>query len=251
MSKRDEGIDRRQFLITSSTAAAVAWAVGPATLGDVTGEKPSRFAVGFVRTDDVAASDGAVTGNVRAARRSGGDGTHFASDRAAVTILGITAADGDTHRTSELIAHFEIKDGDQRVSVPYRAWGSSRDTGCAGKPVSFSVPLSDSGKVSLSLVAHAPQAKAPVSRRSFFAPDREKEGPVPVTLSLRGERGTTKLMRGYYVIVPLYGREREPRWSSYRLRKRGHGYALENVIDSRPARFEHAVVRIAPLEEQA
>jgi len=251
MSQRERGIDRREFLITSSTAAAVAAMVGPAALADVTGETPSRFAVGFVRTGDVATSGEGVTSNVRAARRAGGADTDFSGDRAAVTILGICPADGDTHRTSELIAHFEIADGDQKLSVPYRAWGTNRATGCAGKTVTFTVPVADTGKVSLSLLPRTPEAKPIVSRRSLFEREEENNGPVPVTLSVRGGRGTTKLMRGYYVIVPLYGREREPRWSSYRLRVTNHRYALENVIDSRPANFEHAVVKIAHVEEQA
>ena len=128
------------------------------------------------------------------------------------------------------------------VSVPFHV---------SGKPVGFTVPVADTGKVSLSLLPRTPEAKPIVSRRSLFSREDDNEGPVPVTLSLRGGRGTTKLMRGYYVIVPLYGREREPRWSSYRLRMTNHRYALENVIDSRPAGFEHAVVKIAHVEEQA
>jgi hypothetical protein len=251
MNRRDRGIDRREFLITSSTCAAVALAVGPTAFADATGETPSRFAVGFVRTDDVATTDDAVIGNVRAARRVASGESRFVGSGAAVTVLGIAPAEGsNVRRTSALVAHFEIADGDQRISVPFSAWGMNRQTGCSGKPVSFMVPVEESGKVSLSLLPAASESKEIISRRSLFSRD-ENEGPVPVTLSLRGGRGTTKLMQGYYVIVPLYGREREPRWSSYRLRMRNHRYALENVIDSRAAGFEHAVVRIANIEEQA
>jgi len=66
---------------------------------------------------------------------------------------------------------------------------------------------------------------------------------MPVTLSLRSDPASLKLVPGFYVIVPLFADDREPAWSRWQIRRVGGRMALADA-NGNSAPFEHFVLRI-------
>ena len=66
---------------------------------------------------------------------------------------------------------------------------------------------------------------------------------LPVTLSLLSGGDSLKLVRGFYVIVPLFEQDSEPRWSEWQVRRVDGRMALVDA-NGNPALFEHFVLRI-------
>ncbi len=66
---------------------------------------------------------------------------------------------------------------------------------------------------------------------------------APVTLSLTSEAGSLKLVRGYYVIVPLFDGDAAPSWSSFELRQHEGRMALVDR-NGDVAPFEHFVLKV-------
>jgi hypothetical protein len=64
-----------------------------------------------------------------------------------------------------------------------------------------------------------------------------------LTLSLASGEGRLKLSRGFYVVVPLFDDDREPRWSDFGLTQVDGRWALHDR-EGKAAGFEHFVLRI-------
>lgn len=228
-------IGRREFLI-SSTCAVAAAAIAPKLFGSEA-TAPKRLAVGFasfgenasVRSaSDILAADGGFIG--RGAR---------------VTVSGASgiAAEPRERRAVELLTHFEYFDGAERRLAPFRAWGCSRTTGCQGNPVGFTVPVDEVQKIVFTVGTETGAPAGAATRRDALTVTATESQALPLTLSLQNEPDTFKLARGFYVVVPLFEGDSEPRWSAWTLRQVDGRWALVDASGAAAA-FEHFVLRV-------
>lgn len=238
-SSSQHQVGRRQFLIASSACALATAVVGPDLFAGAAASLPKRLAVGFALADENAALNAAS--DVPA-----GDGG-FIGRGARVTVSGASGASVDPRqrRAVELLAHYSYFDGSERRNAPFRAWGSSRKTGCQGNSVSFNVPVDEAQNVrfSVGIESGSTSAGAPTTRRRAVGGVAVESQALPVTLSLLSDRDSLKLVRGFYVLVPLFERDSEPRWSEWQVRRVEGRMALVDA-NSNPALFEHFVLRI-------
>jgi len=236
MSTNRHRIGRRQFLVTSSAALAAAAVVPKLFAGEVVAAK--RLAVGFARFDDAASV-------MAAASIPAADGA-FIGRGARMFVSGVSGAPADprARRAVEFVVNYSYLDGDERREAPYRAWGCNRQTACQGAPVSFNVPVDEVQKISLNVGVEqgSRQPGAAVSRRRVAAESAAKDEGLPIALTLLSGDGV-KLVRGYYVIVPMFDGDSEPRWSRYHLEQAEGRWALHDD-DKQIAPFEHFVLRI-------
>jgi len=232
---------RRQFLALSSTCAVAAAAVGPKLFAGESAS-PNRLAVGFKAFDDDAV--------FAAASITAGDGA-FIGRGARVTASGASGASADPRgrRAVELVAYFSYLDGAERKVAPFHAWGCSRVTGCQGVPVGFTVPVDEVQKIVLTVGV---ERGAPASSAAQTSTRRTAIGisvaentatALPLVLSLQNDEGAYKLARGFYVIVPMFEGDSDPRWSSWTVRAVDGRFALVDA-DGNVASFEHFVLRV-------
>ena len=241
MSKR-QLMGRREFLVLSSTCAVAAATVGPKVFAGEAAS-PSRLAVGFKSFDDDAVF---AASNIPA-----GDGA-FIGRGARVTASGASGASGDSHarRAVELTAHFAYFDGAERKIAPFVAWGCSRATGCQSSPVGFTVPVDEVQKIVLTVGVErgksgGSSAQATSSRRTAIGIGAAVDTTtvLPLTLSLQYDEGAYRLARGFYVVVPMYAGDSDPRWSAWTIRAVEGRFALVDA-DGNVAPFEHLVLRV-------
>jgi hypothetical protein len=227
---------RRQFLIVSSTCAVAAATVGPKLFAGESAP-PKRLAVGFMPFDGGDAV-------VDAAGIPAGDGA-FIGRGARVTASGASGASAEPRgrRAVELIAHFSYFDGAERKVAPFRAWGCSRVTGCQGNPVGFTVPVDEVQKIVLTVGVERGAPENTTSRREALRGDVTESSVLPLVLSLQDEPGALKLARGFYVIVPMFDGDSDPRWSSWTVRAAGGRFSLVDA-EGNVAPFEHFVLRV-------
>jgi len=233
MDKKLHPVGRRQFIATSAMAVA-ATALSPKLFAGEATSIARRVAVGYAPIDDAAAV-------IAAASIPAGDGG-FIGRGARISVSGVSGASEDpkSRRTVELLVNYSYLDGSVRREAPFRAWACSRATGCQGNPVNFTVPVDEVQRISFSVVverADQPTAASPMGRRE------PAEEPLPLALTLMSGAGTLKLVRGFYVLVPLFGNEREPAWPLYHLAQLEGRWSLHNQFEN-PAPFEHFVLRI-------
>ena len=236
MSTNRQLVGRRQFLVTSSAALAVAAVVPKLFAGEIVAAK--RLAVGFARFDDAAPV-------MAAASIPAADGA-FIGRGARLSISGVSGvpADPRARRVVELLVNYSYLDGAERREAPYRAWACNRQTACQGAPVSFNVPVDEVQKISISVGVENGnrQPGAPVSRRRVAAESAARDEGFPVALTLLSGDGV-KLVRGFYVIVPMSDGDSEPRWTHYHLEQAEGRWALHDD-NKQLAPFEHFVLRI-------
>ena len=228
-------IGRRQFLVTSSACAVATVAIGPKLFAAET-DAPRRLAVGFARFDDATV--------IAAEQITAGDGA-FIGRGARISVSGASGASADPkeRRAVELVTHYSYFDGAERKLAPFRAWACSRETGCQGNPVSFTVPVDEMQKILFTVETERGTPRAGITRRDALAGGGTPEAvALPVTLTLQSGAGM-KLTRGFYVIVPMYDNDAEPRWSAYELKKHEGRWALVDGAGN-VAPFEHFVLRI-------
>ncbi|HEY0144237.1 MAG TPA: hypothetical protein VGF48_25350 [Thermoanaerobaculia bacterium] len=235
-TSRHTGMGRRAFLQLSSIGALATAAVGPKMFAGEAAQ-PQRLAVGFVELEG---------GALAAAERIPGVDGGFISRGARISVSGGgTFADAAQRRAVELIAKFSYFEGSERRLAPFRAWGCSRVTGCAGNSISFSMPVEDEQKVRFSVTSERLSGGSVVAKRLGVG-----EGPrlesreLPVTLSLVGDAGDLNLTRGFYVVVPMFEGDREPHWSSLEMKQAGGRWALHARGTEAAAELEHFVLRV-------
>jgi len=235
MSKERGLMGRREFLIVSSTVAVATAAIGP-KLFAAEAVAPKRLAVGYAPSDESAAL-------VPASSIPAGDG-RFLRGGARISVSGASgvSADPRSRRAVELLVNYSYWDGAARKQAPFRAWACSRTTGCQGNPVKFTVPVDEMQKISISVgVERGPRAA--VTSRAVAGPPAIGDDALPVTLSMLSDPSSLKLVRGFYIIVPLFDDDAEPRWSAYTLQQREGRWALHDR-DGNVASFEHFVLHI-------
>lgn len=239
MSTNRHKIGRREFLRVSSTCALAAAAVGPRLFGADVLSLPKRLAVGFASFDDTAVL-------IAASGVTAGDGG-FISRGARITASGASGASIDPRqrRGVELVTHFTYLDGAVRRDAPFRVWAGSRTTGSQGNSVSFNVPVDEQQLIRFGVVVESgsTQVVSRTSRRRAIGGNPTQSQEMPVTLSLLSEQGSLKLVRGFYVIVPLFENDAEPRWSHWQVRRVEGRMALVDG-EGNPAVFEHFVLRV-------
>jgi hypothetical protein len=227
-------LDRRQFLIASSACALVTATVGPNVFA-AAGAAPRRLAVGFAPINDTATviSAGAIPA---------GDGA-FISRGARILVSGVSgmSAEPVERRAVELHAHYDYFDGSERKVAPFVAWGCSRATGAQGSPVSFTMPVDETQRVAFSVETERGIPRSMASRRDVLSGETPESVVLPMALTLKSGDGL-KLARGYYVIVPLFDADTEPRWSNFRLQTSDGRWRLDQGDEAAP--FEHFVLRI-------
>ena len=229
-------IGRRHFLIVSSTCALAAATVGPRLFAGEAAAQPKRLAVGFAAFDDAAVVD--------ASSIPAGDGA-FIGRGARIVASGASGASADPHarRAVELLAHYSYFDGAERRSAPFRAWACSRATGCQGNSVGFTVPVDEVQKIVFTVGVETGPPQGPASRRSALTAAATESTPLPLVLTLQDEPGAMKLTRGFYVLVPMFQGDSDPRWSAWTLRIVQGRWTLVDA-DGNTAPFEHFVLRV-------
>ncbi len=239
MNTNGHEIGRREFLLVSSTCVLAAATMGPKLFGAEAAALPKRLAVAFAAFDDSTVVD--------ASSIPAGDGG-FVGRGARVTVSGTSghSANAAERRAVELLTHFSYMDGAERRETPFRAWGCSRVNGCQGSPVSFTVPVDEVHQIRFSVAAESGAVRThETSRRDAISGGGAGDSvALPVTLSLLSEVDSLKLVRGYYVIVPMFENDSEPRWSVWTLSRGADGRMA--LVDSNgvTASFEHFVLRI-------
>lgn len=195
---------RRDFLILTSMTAVAAAALGP-KLFAAAPSAAARLAVGIAPLDTGVFADAAAVPS-----SDGG----FISRGARVSLAGAR----NLRRAVELTANFSYFDGAAKRIAPYRVWGRG------GNGVSFSMPVD-------------------VEQKLTFAVGADASTSLPVTLTLQSDRGTLKLVRGVYALVPLFDRDAPPKWSNYELCNAG-GRRTMCDRKGQPAAIEHFLLRI-------
>ncbi|HYU25784.1 MAG TPA: hypothetical protein VEO74_11310 [Thermoanaerobaculia bacterium] len=231
------GIGRREFLVLSSTCALAAAAMGPKVFAGETAA-PKRLAVGYAPPDE-------STSLVAASSIPAGDG-RFIRRGARISVSGASGFSSDprSRRAVDLLVDYSYWDGAARKAAPFRAWACSRTTGCQGNPVKFTVPVDEVQKISFRVgVERGLDGAAARGRRDTDGPPAITDDALPVTLSMLSDSSSLKLVRGFYVIVPLFDDDAEPRWSAYTLQQREGRWALQDR-EGNVAPFEHFVLRI-------
>jgi|ERR1051326_8283902 hypothetical protein len=234
-TKGQNTFDRRKFLVASATGVLVTATVGPKLFAGAIASPPRQLAVGFAQFDEAAAVADATS-------ISSADGG-FISRGARISVSGASGTFGDhaERRAVQLTARYSYLDGAERREAPFIAWGCSRETGCQGSPTSFTMPVDETQNISFMVGTERGMTHSRPSRREAFSSGAPEESALGVTLSLHGDG--YKLVRGFYVIVPLFDDDAAPRWSQYSLKTSDGRWTLHDGAD-RPVSFEHIVLRI-------
>jgi hypothetical protein len=229
-------VGRRQFLKVSSASAIAVAVLGP----DIFAEEmqvPQRLAVGFASFGDTFSSASSIPAS---------DGT-FIGRGARITLSGASRPAGAPagRRMTELITHFSYLDGARTKSAPFIAWVCSRVEGCQGGNSSFYVPVDETQKLSFTVgVEGGTAVAAKTTRRRAVGGDasQHRAASVPLTLSLQEEKGSVRLARGHYVILPVFEGDSEPRWGDWSI---GSVDGRVQLVDrnGQPAPFEHFVLK--------
>jgi hypothetical protein len=238
MTKKRHLIDRREFVVASSAALATVVAVNPKLFAQAA-VTPRRLAVGYAPLDDSAAL-------VEAASIPAGDGG-FISRGARVWLSGMSGAPADpsARRAVEMRVYYSYLDGAERRDAPFYAWSGSRKNSSQGVPTSFTVPLDATQKIKLAvgLETGNRNAGSPTTRRQAVTQTTVSDQELPLSLSLQSDPNELKLARGFYVIVPMFDGDSEPRWGTYHLDRIAGRWGLRQ-IGGTPVTFEHFVLRI-------
>jgi len=240
MSERHR-LGRREFLIASSACAVATTVLGPQLFASDRSQSVPRIAVGFARVGEKAAL-------VPASSISSSDGG-FISRGARIAVSGSSGTPDDprARRAVELQVHFPYFDGARIENAPFHAWSSSRVTGGQGSPIRFTVPVDLVQKVDMTLVLESGdrEAGSPTSRRrAIGGPGATTTNTsFPVSFAVRDDESAVKLVRGFYVLVPLFDNDAEPAWSDFRLFQRNGRWTLVDRTGDAAA-FEHLVLHI-------
>lgn len=231
-------IGRREFLVVSSTVSVATAALGPRLFASE-GTAPRRLTFGYAPLD----ADAPVRSALEIPASDGG----FIGRGARIVVSGSSGGSGDprARRALEFLAHFSYYDGAERKIAPFRAWATNRTPGEHGHSVAFHVPVDEVQKISFSVGVERPSdgmVFRAVKRRASAGGDQQTLDALPVVLSLQGEADSLKLARGFYVIVPLFDGDSEPRWPSWTLATREGRVQLVDAAGN-PASFEHFVLK--------
>ena len=110
---------------------------------------------------------------------------------------------------------------------------------------SFNVPVDEDQRIrfTVGVESGAAPSSGPTTRRAIVDAAPTESQALPVVLSLLSGPDSLKLVRGFYVIVPLFENDGEPRWSDWQLRRVEGRMSLVNG-NGDIAPFEHFVLRV-------
>jgi len=239
MNSAPVNLARRKFLITTSACAVAASVLGPSLFASNRSQSVQRIAVGFARVGEKAAL-------VPASSIPSSDGG-FISRGARIAVSGSSGTSGDprARRAVDLLVHFPYFDGPRIENAPFHAWGASRVTGGQGSPIRFRVPVDLIQKVDMTMVVESGDREvgSSTSRRRAIGGAVTNSKAYPVSFAVRDDDSAVKLVRGFYVLVPLLDSDPEPDWSSFHLFRRNGRWALVDRMGE-TAPFEHLVIRV-------
>lgn len=230
---------RRQFLLSTSASLIATTVLGPRIFAAEATAPVRRLAVGFahaaevqhlVDAESIPAGDGVF---IRAGARiavSGSSGTAAAAER----------------RVVQLITNFPYFDGAELKSAPFHTWSASRVTGRQGSPLRFVAPMELTQKLAFDVVLDGEKGTpgAITRRRAAVSPGTPKAATsLPFVLSVQNDPGAIRLLRGFYVVVPLFDSESAPNWSRYRLFRRDGRWTMIDE-SGHAAAFEHLVLHV-------
>jgi hypothetical protein len=230
---------RRQFLLCTSASLIATTVLGPSIFAADATAPVRRLAVGFTHASEVQhlfdaesipAGDGVF---IRAGARiavSGSSGTSATAER----------------RVVQLITNFPYFDGAELKSAAFHTWSASRVTGRQGSPLRFVAPMDLTQKLAFDVVLDSDKGSAGAisRRRAVGSPGTPKAGTsLPFVLSVQNDPDAIRLLRGFYVIVPLFDSESAPNWSRYRLFRRDGRWTMVDE-SGRAAKFEHLVLHV-------
>jgi hypothetical protein len=142
-------------------------------------------------------------------------------------------------------ANFAYFDGAERRMAPFHAWTYDRTTGDAGNSISFFVPVDEEQQIRMSVGTEISVPPASGKHRAAAVGPAASKDLLPFTLSLKNDPDSYRLVRGYFILVPLADGQREPAWDSYKLWYRNGHWALHEGRDLTPATMEHLVLRVS------
>jgi hypothetical protein len=235
-SNRQQGMGRREFLIASSASALATATLGPSLFAAAVASPPKRLAVGYAGLED-------LTALTPASRIPAGD-RGFIEGGARIRVNGASGGSAvpRERRGVELLAHFEYSDGAERLTTPFCVWGCSRISGAQGSPIAFTVPVNEVQKVKFTVGLERGAPGGAPTRRDALSFESTESVALPLTLGLRPE-DPLKLARGFYVVVPLFDGDSEPRWSGQQLRLGDGRWRLVDAAGTM-AGYEHFVLRV-------
>jgi hypothetical protein len=216
--QRKDGVGRREFLVMSGAAVALATVGDRLAFGGSTPAvtPPMRLSVGFVANEGAAAHASALSNlnsrTVDALSIGSSDGT-FVSAGLRLRISGHGGKFGKASSV-QLVQHVDAPGSKEPIDV--FVWQSGR----YGSPTAYTVRLSERQRVDFSLVLRVPAPPQKVTRRDALTGGvATGDQSVPFILSLQNEAGAVRLRRGTYMIAIdslLTGATAD--WSSLHLR---------------------------------
>ena len=236
-SRNEGGLGRREFLLLTSSCAAATLALGPNLFAGVL-SSDRQLAVGYAPMGAIGSDELFALASADALNSSDG---YFLRKGVHVKLAGFGLGD-ESRRTLVFRPHYII---DGSTDVPVDAWRFTRSTSAAGGRVSFVMPIEVDQRLRFSLLT-GPRNLPVAHRRAIGAPAApDAEQSLDITFSLLNESDVVKLMRGYYVIVPLYDGAAAPRWNATTLRIHDGNVLMHEMRDgiAQPVQREHFVLR--------
>ena len=234
-------IGRREFLVTSSASIVATTVLGPSLFAAGAAAPLRSLATGFAHAAEKQHL-------VNASAIAAGDGG-FLTAGARIAVSGSSGTSGAARqrRAVQLLTSFPYFDGATLGTAPFLAWGASRVTGGQGSPIRFTVPVDLVQNITFAVVVESGDVgpKAPTSRRrAVGGMGGGNVTSLPLVLSVKSDPSAISLVRGFYVIAPLFEGDTVPQWSRYRLFQVDGRWAL---IDDAGgfAPFEHLVLNVS------
>lgn len=255
---KQQGLGRREFILITSGTALAAMATGQVNFSSPSASDRS-VSLGYADPDAARSAGVRFVPNVMSADRvSSGDGGFLRGVHVSVRGFNVTPKASTGRKDIQLITNYTVMEAGVPKLLPFVAWSYSKSSG-AGHRVSYIVPLDQYQhlrlmlKTDLSASEANTEAVAPSvarTRRNLFSnlvgeAANSLTDPDAVTLSIVGEKGMTKLRRGYYIIAPTAGAS-EPDWSRYQIRNGEDGLKLFAMdgFDAAPANFEYLILQV-------
>ncbi len=255
---KQQGLGRREFILMTSGTALVAVAMGQVNFSS---PAPARsVALGFAESDAAKSADARFVPNVMSADRvSSGDGSFLRGARVSIRGFNVTPKASTGRKDIQFITNYTVMEAGVPKLLPFVAWSYSKSSG-AGHRVSYVVPLDQDQhlrfmlKTDLSATETNTEVVASsvaMARRNLFSnlvseAANSPVDPDAITLSIAGEKGMTKLRRGYYIIAPTAGGVSDPDWSRFQIRSGEDGLKLFAMdgFDPAPADFEYLIMQV-------
>jgi hypothetical protein len=256
--QKQQGVGRREFLFMTSGTVLAAVALGQVNFSSPASGR--SVSLGYADSDAAKSADDRFVPNVISADRvSSGDGGFLRGVRVSLRGFNVTPKVSTGRKNIQLITNYTVAEGGLPKLFPFVAWSYTKSSG-AGHRLSYIVPLDQDQhlrlllKTDLSATETSDATVTPSvtrTRRNLLSnlmseAANSSVDPDAITLSIIGEKGTSKLRRGYYIIAPTVGGASEPDWSRFQVRRGENGLKLFAMdgFDAAPADFEYLILQV-------